>query len=315
MFGANAHLGLAKETAFGTPAAAADYIPFISEAITHAIEQLMESSNRAMPDEPPQFAGLETFAGDIVLEGRPSILGYLLHSCLNTPNTTGVAPGPYTHVFTPRTDNFAAACALQPYTLEVHRDLGAANAFQFAGAVVNTLGFEFGVGQKILKCTAGVIAKDVTNIAKTTPSFATEDPFLWHQATITIGGTGNQSLESLGLTINNACEGVPLLNNTRKIAKISRNGFRTLDFNATFDVDDLTEYTRFKNQTETAFVITLTNGTNYELKFELNKVRYTAFPLGVSGSGRLTVAVTGKAKYDATTKLVTVTLKNMKAIY
>lgn len=312
MFGVNAHLGLAKEAVFGTPLAATDYVMFVSESLSHEIEQLMETSLRGSPDEPPQFAGLETFRGDVVFEGRPQLLGYFLQSCLGNPATSGT--GPYTHVFTPRTDAFSDLCALQPYTLEIHRDLGAGNAFQFAGSIVNTLALEFGVGQKILKCTAGIIAKDLANIAKTTPSYADENPFLWHQAAISVGGSGNQNLESLGLTINNNCEGIPLLNGTKKIAKIKRTGYRTLDFSATFDVDDLAEYNRFKNQTETAFVITLTSGTD-ELKLELNKVRYTAFPLNVSGPGRLTVAVTGKAKYDATKKLVTVTLKNGKATY
>jgi hypothetical protein len=313
-YGANAHLGLGKESTWGSQEAATVYVPFISENITHEIEQIMEPSIYARPDEPEQYAGLQTLRGDLVFEGKPTTLGYFLNSCFGTRNTSG-AGDPYTHVFTPRTTNFHADCALQPYTLDINRDLGAGNAFQIKGAVFDRLQFECGVGQKILKCTAGVIAKDFANIAISSPTHADEDPFLWHQAAISIASAPNAVMEGFSIALNNGLEGFPLLNATSRIGKLLRNGFRTCDVSLTFHTDDLTEYNRFIAQTEAALSIVFTVSANIALTILVPKLRYVAAPVNVGGPGRMTLAVTGKGKFDSTDSMCKVTLKNSVAAY
>jgi hypothetical protein len=291
-----------------------DYIPFISEGLTKEIEQVMEPTIFARPDEPPQFEGVNTYAGDIVLEGRPTALGYFLQSAFGPADTTALGGGIYQHVFALRTTEHSSYSSLQPYALQIHRDLGAANAFRYVGCIADRLQLEFGTGQKILKATAGIIAKNVSTITKTTPTFVDEDPFLWHQAAISIGASANYNLQAFSVALANVCEGIQVMNGTKVIGKVKRNGFRTADVSLTFDVEDLTEYNRFKNQTETAFAVTLTSGDNI-LLLEMNLVRYTAVPVNVSGPGRMTIQVTAKAKYDSTTKLIKATLTNTKASY
>jgi len=309
--GAFGHIGLGKETAWGTPVAATDYVPFISESLVHEIEQIMENVIWINRHEPPQYAGLETVKGDIVAEARPGALGYFLRSCFGPPSTSGT--GPYVHVFLPASGAFLTNCALPPYTLEIHRDL--ASAFQFAGCVVDKLTLEFGVKQKILKLTASVMGKDVALITKTTPSFETAAPWLWDQAAIKIAGVDNANLEDVSLSIENNLEGVALLNQTRKIGSIRFNGHLVGNLNLTFDVPNLDEYNRFKNQTEVALEVTLTSGTNV-LKLESSKTRYTAFPLNIGGPGRISVSASAKLKYDSTLGgLIKVTLTNDKASY
>lgn len=309
--GALGHIGIAQEVAFGTPIAATDYFYFNSESLAHNIEQLLSEEVRGIRDESPSYTGLQTVAGDISFDVRPDIIGHILRSAFGAPTVSGL--GPYVHVFLPTQSAFLAGCFNPPYTIEVHRDL--AEAFQVAGAVVNTLGLEFGVSQKILRATAGIIGKDVALIEATAASFGTLNPFMWDEAAITIGGAANSNLEAVGITLSNGLEGIPTLNSTKKIAKIKPTADRFVDCNFTFDVDDMTEYTRFKNQTESAFDITFTSGTNI-LKIELPKVRYTAFPLGINSKGRLNVSVTGRAKYDAaTTAAIKVTLTNSVATY
>jgi hypothetical protein len=79
-------------------------------------------------------------------------------------------------------------CALPPYTIEVHRDLtGSTPAFQYAGGVINTLSLTLGVGAKILTATSSWLAKSVANIAATTPSLPTTDPFMWDDAILGVG--------------------------------------------------------------------------------------------------------------------------------
>lgn len=311
-YGAMAHIGLAKEVAFGTPVAATEYLPFVSESLSLNIEELLEESIKSMPDEPASHSGLQTIAGDIVFEVRPETVGHILRSCLGVPVTTGAA-APYTHTFTPVNSAFLANCDLPPYTIEVHRDLE--QAFQYTGCVVNQLQLAFGTEQKIMRGTASIIAKDVANIAKTTPNFETGAPFKWNQVTVKAGAVTIETMEQAQITINNNLAGFAGLNATDKINKIRRNGNRVIEVSFTFDAANLDEYNRFKNQTETAFEFNFVAGTN-ELKITLPKVRYTAFPLNVGGAERLTVAASGKAKYDsATSKAIEIALKNAKASY
>jgi len=316
------HIGLGKETTWGTAVAATAYVPFVSESITLEKEQLIDPSIKAIFDESPSYEGLNTISGDITFEVRPEILGYFLRSALGAPTTTQPdavnAPSAYQHEFIPAQTKFADDCHLWPYTIEIHRDLG--TAFQYAGCVVNNLQLTFGVDQKILRAVASIIGKSVTTIAATTPSFETADPWIWKDATITIGGASNTMLESFQWAVNNNCEGLPTINGSRDIGIIHRTSPRTFPLSLTFTVDDLTEYNRFANQNETAFVVTLTGATieggeNFKLVLDMPKVRYTAFPVNMDG-GRVTVDVTAVAKYDSTNGYATkVTLENTTTSY
>lgn len=303
--------GLAKETTWGTPVASTAYLNFISESFTHEIEQLMEMEMRNIPDEPPQYEGANTVGGDITFAVRPATIGHILRSALGAPVTTG---GPvYTHTFTPATTHFSSACSLPPYTFEIHRDL--ASAFQYAGCVVNELTIELSVGQKIMRATAAILGKSVTLITKTSSTVEASDPFLWKNASVTIGGVA-KTPESFRVHIANNLEAFLLLNQTKEVGGILWNGHRVFDADVTFNVTDLTEYNLFKNQTESTCVIDINPDANTQLKFETNKLRYVAFPLNVGGPGRLTVAVAGKAKWDAALgAAMKVTLKNNVASY
>jgi len=219
------------------------------------------------------------------------------------------------HIFTPRqATDFHADCPINPYTLEVYRDEG--NAFQFLGAVVNTLALNFSTTDKILKATCGIIAKNIGSVGKTGLSLETTKPFVWENAVISIGGSPNNNLESFGLTWENNCVAKYLLNNSPIPAKIIRDGFRTIPVSFIIDFVNRTEYDYFIAGTERAFQVKFEGAVcdtpvKYTLQIDLPKVRYLAYPINIGGPGRLTCAVTGKAKYDSTYALLA-TLINLK---
>ena len=311
--GAFAHVGIAKEVAFGTAVAATDYLAIKSESISHDIEEIVSEAIRGIVDEPASLEGLNSVAGDITLEVQPQTIGYLLRSALGASSTAG--EDPYVHTFTPAQADFLTGCALPPYTLEVHRDL--ASAFQFAGCVVNNLEFTWGVDQKILQCKASILGKTVTLIAATSPTFEAANPFTWEQVTPKVGSplAAIDTLTAVQITVDNALAAVATLNNTNLISRIRRDGFRKVTTQFTFEVEDLAEYNRFTAQSENAFEFEFTSGAD-KIKFTLPKVRYTSMPLAVNGAGRLTAAVAGKAKYDTvTSKAIEVVLTNSKASY
>jgi len=246
-------------------------------------------------------------------------------------DTTGAAAATAKdHVFTPSQDDFADGdavkrCPLYPYTIEVHRDQAAAQAWQFVGSVVNTLNLKFGTDQKILTATAGILAKDVNRIAKTAVAFPTTTPFMWHQAVVSFGAgyVTNNYLESVDINIDNKLVGIPSLNNTYIIRKFYRSGPREVTVNFVTDFVDQAEYDLFVAGTEqkmriiftgAAIIGDLTFYNTFTLYFP--KFRYITYPISNPGSGRISVAVTGKAKYCTTEEFShQFTLRNVTADY
>jgi len=222
------------------------------------------------------------------------------------------------HIFTPmqtKAQEFHADCPLFPYTLEVYRDQG--QAFQFLGAVVNNLALNFSITDKILKATCGIIAKDLGSVDATGLSLEATNPFVWENAVIKIGEIQNNNLESFGLSWENHCVAKYFLNNSPLAGKIIRDGFRTIPVNFTIDFTDRVEYDYFIAGTERAFQIkfigaSCETGYYYTLQIDLPLVRYLAWPINISGPGRITCAVTGKAKYHADGYPMKVTLINLK---
>ena len=129
-------------------------------------------------------------------------------------------------------------------------------------------------------------------------------------------------LETLSLTLTNGLVGIPLLNNTTRIAKIVGDAFRTGAIAPAFHLESKSDWeTYFKGWTTKPWLVlfrgALLSGAFYnELQFHLPKVLFTAYPLNVAGPTRLTVGATGKIKYDATSAyLAKVVLFNAKANY
>ena len=244
-------------------------------------------------------------------------------------DTTGAAAAAAKdHVFTPSQDDFADGdavkrCPLYSYTLELHRDQAGAEAFELIGAVVNTLNLKFGVDQKILTATAGILAKDANRITKTAVAFPTTSPFRWSQAVVKIATVQTNILESIEINIDNKLVGIPSLNNTDIIRKFYRSGPRTVDVNFVTDFADQVEYDLFVAGTEQALQIVFTGAaiigdlTFYNtFTLDFPKFRYLTYPIANSGTGRLTVAVTGKAKYSVADAYSHVfTLRNVTADY
>jgi len=93
------HLGFGKETVYGTGVGATAYLPYTSETLTHAIEDLIPASLLARRFESNNIEGLNTVTGDTVHEVHPAGLGYILRSAFGSPETTDNT-GSYTHVYT-----------------------------------------------------------------------------------------------------------------------------------------------------------------------------------------------------------------------
>lgn len=320
--GALGHIGLGKEATFGTAVAASDYVRFASESLNQTIEQVKTDTLNGVVDESPYYEGMHTITGDIQFDAYPNTVGYFLRSALGAPTSTQQgATTAYQHVFTPSQANFATNCALPSYSIEVNRDLGSANAFQYVGCVANELDFTFGVDKKILNCKSSFLAKSVTNISKTTPTFDTSDVFTWNMATVTLNSVANTNISSVEIGVKNSLDARPTLDGTRTINRIIRNGKRTFPIKLTVELQDLTEYNLFTAQNEVPLQIKLTGATiastyNYTFQVDINKFHFNAFPINVSGAGVITAVIDGWAEYDPSVSYAAkFTLMNTKTAY
>lgn len=318
-YGALAHIGIGKEVTYGTAVAATDYLRFASEGLSEEIEQIISENIMGVFDEGPSFEGLHNISGDISGDVYPNAIGHLLRSAFGAPVTTSPTAGVYQHVFTPVQSNFSNVCALPPYTIEINRDL--VQAFQYAGAVVNDLNFSFGTDNKIMKFTSAIIAKKLSLIAKTVPSLEATNPFLWHQATVTLDSLLNKDVSTAEFGINNNLEGRATLDGTKEISRILRNGVRTFPVKFSLELQDMTEYNKFRAQNEVPLKIELIGGVisgseKFKLTVDIPKFRFAAFPINVDGAGAITTQVDGSAKYDpASLFAMKITLVNSKATY
>jgi len=225
------------------------------------------------------------------------------------------------HVFTPVQADFHALCTLPPYTFEVYRDQADDQAWQYKGGVINTLSLSFGTGEKILKATAGILAKEEAEIAKETVALETTNPFTWSQAQVKIATVDHDYLEDFTLNLDNKIARKFSLNQSDLARMFYRDGYRTFTFSFTTDFVDKTEYNKFILGTEQAFQITFTGAeceTGYYYKFviDIPAMRYVAYPINVEGPGRLSCKVNGKAKYSVSDGYaVKVTVTNLEASY
>lgn len=318
-FGVKSHIGLGKETTYGTPVAASEYLRFASESLNEEIEQIVSENIMGVVDEGESHEGIHTIAGDISADVYPNVIGHLLRSAFGAPVTTQVVAGVYQHVFTPAQDNFSNVCALPPYTIEVHRDF--AQAWQYAGSVVNDLTFSFGTDTKIMQVAAAILAKKLALITKTTPSLEATKPFMWNQAAITIDSVANTDLSTIEFGVNNNLEARATLDGTKEVSRVLRNGARTFPVSFTLELKDLTEYNKFRAQNEIPAKIELTGGVisganNYKLTVDIPKLRFGSFPINVGGTGAITAQVTGTAKFDPVNQFgMKITLINSEASY
>jgi len=224
------------------------------------------------------------------------------------------------HIFIPRqATDFHADCPINPYTFEVYRDQG--DAFQFLGAIVNTLALNFSTTDKILKATCGIITKNLGDTPKTALSLETTDPFTWEQAIISIAGSPNNDIDTFGLNWDNKCIAKYTLNNTAIPRKFIRNGFREIPVNFNIDFVDRVEYEKFKAGTEQAVQVKFVGaecetGYYYTLQIDIPKFRYLTYPINMGGPGPIVCGVTGKAKFSAADQYaVKFTLINLETGY
>jgi hypothetical protein len=302
-YGFAGFIGFAEETTWGTPVGvnSGDFIEAMSENVTLAIDRYEARNIVGRFVEGDDFAGTRRIVGDLVFPAHPLHLGRFLKANFgNISTVTVVLSGFLWEVdFRPATADAAANNPLPPLTLEIFRDVTSSN--RYAGAQVTKLGLSVQPNQD-LRATASILAKTTSMVAKSTPTYPATgtNPFVFDTASVQIAGSAVDYVESLAIEFDNQLEGIPVLNNSTDIARVRRRGAQQIRVRGTVGFETAAEYGRFTQQSEANLVASWAQTNSFGLVLRVPRLIYTAFPLGMPGDQRLTVAFEGMGRFDAT---------------
>lgn len=293
------HLGLARESAWGTPVAVTSggYVELLSESMVLTIDRFDIKNIAAMYAEADDMAGINKVAGDVEFPCFPEVLGRFLRGVFGAPSTvTSLAATLNKNIFKTPTADFASGQPTPPYTFEVYRDVTSAQ--QISGVVMTSLELSMKPNQE-LRGKVGIIGKNMLNIAKTTPTYISSPsfPFSFDTCSLALGSSATALIEALTISIDNQLEGISALNASTAIAKVRRSGPQTVNISGTLDFSDITEFNNFLNQTEQSLQATFTKANSFMVAVIVPRMVYTAFPVSVGDKGRTTVGFSGKGRY------------------
>lgn len=296
-YGMRGHIGLAKQTTWGTAVAATDYVEAFSESLSLSLDRFDVKNIYGGMYEPDDMSGVQRIAGDIVIPGFPESIPWILYGATGIQsNTLTVSAQQNTHEFTMATTDASSRNPLPLMTFEIFRDVTTAQ--QYSDAQIS--GFQVSVApNQDARFTASVMAATVTNIAATTPSFpgSPVNPFAFDTASIQIGGAATAAIEALTISVDNQLEGIPTLENHTKVGKFRRTGPQLIRASGQIAFENITDSERFANQTEFAMVAHLTRANSFSMLIELPRCIYLEHPLSMSDRGRQVVSFTAKAEY------------------
>ncbi len=296
-YGQLGHIGFAKETTWGTPVPATDYVKAMSESVAVSFDRFEQYQIVSGLHEPDDVQGVKRIAGDISFAAHPTAIMPWLHAATGIQSNAEVLSGfLHTHDLTMATAENGTNNPMPPLTLEIFRDVTSAQ--QYDGVQVSALTLAMAPNQD-LRVTASILAEDERNIAATSPSFpgSPVNTFAFDTCSLQLGGAAVSIVEAFNLSIDNQLEGIPSLNAASTIAKVRRTGSQTIRFSGSAAFEDITDYERFKAETEIAVLANFTLANSFSMLIDLPRLIYSAWSTGMGDRGRQVVSFEGMARY------------------
>lgn len=263
--GVAGQFGYASETNPGQAVTVDKFLPINSESVTQEIERIESQGIRAGRLTTHTWKpGQHTIAGTIELElWNTDVAAMLTHMFGDVATATN--SGQWNYTYTP------GGLTGKSFTAQVGRpDIGGTvRPFTWAGCKVGEWTISADVGE-IATLSLDIVAMTETNgTGLASASYDTTlNPFVFTEASLSIGGATNNTVQSVELSGSNG-----LTERFRLGQATSReyleNALREYTGTLTTDFEDLTAYNRFVNGTTAALVLQFDNGTE-TLVFTLN---------------------------------------------
>ena len=314
-----AHFGINRQNSFGTALGSYHWTPFVSESLVHNIETLVSAGIRAQLTEGVHLHGQERAEGSVVMEPHPIQIGHFFRAAFGQGSSTVQASvaafNDFTHTFQPRNADWeSASTPLPPYTLTAYRDVD--EQFQFSDSVLARLELAIEAGA-FVRATTNWICRTTSLQAVGSPTFIDDTPWTWAVASVQIGGSAIDFIETLTIAYENAVEGVPTLSGKR-FGKFGRTGFAQVLVSGRMDLSNLNQYDEFVAASETNMIVHLAAAVNSSatLTITIPQLRWTSIPVQVGGPGRVTFDFEAKGIYNTSSATsIEFSLVNTMATY
>lgn len=190
LFNSN-HIGLAKETAWGTAVAPSLFLPITSGAWDIEIQRILDAGKRGVAAKDFEtYAG--TRRGKVTFSGlwHPDVPPRLVHAILGADTVTG-AGDPYTHTL-------KMGATIPSFTIG---DYDGISERRFPGCLVTALTFRFNTESGALEYDVEAVGKIPADSAQSSATFGNDAPRLGWQASLSIAGGANTDLLGFELSI------------------------------------------------------------------------------------------------------------------
>ena len=253
--GAEAQIGWKSEVTPGTSVVVDTFQPFVSENIKNNINYLDTQTKSARRTLRLTKQGSKGITGGITTELPNTDIATLFKHMFGEVATTGA--GPYVHTYTPASLDGSAL------TIQVGRPdaSGTIQPFTYSGCKVSDWTISADV-DAIAQLQVGLVGMtETTATALAVASYdSTWEPFVFTEASMTIGGVAVGTVRSGSLSCDNAVS--PRIRWGSGFSKEpTQNGLSSFTGTVTTDFDSLTHYNLFVNGTESAMVWTFDNGS------------------------------------------------------
>lgn len=304
-YGQDARVSISFQNSYGTAnVGSLHHMEPINESVNLAKAQITQKGLRGIYDKGQNQEGVNTVAGDILIEAKANGLGVLL-AATNTvvTSTTGITSGTlYLHTFKPRTADHNPLSAEKPFTyLKFLGDTGSAQ--QYSDLCGNNLELSIANGE-LLTAKMGIVGGSFARIAAVSATYSVSNAIDWSISSASFGGAALSGVKSLTISQENNLQAQHMLDVDKFPARIKRTDSRVINVSGTLVFDDQVEMNEFLVQSDQRLFVnlvgqsTVSSGFPEMLLVDIPSMRYTEFPVPVGGPGELEVSFKATAQYN-----------------
>ena len=291
-------VGVALESSWGQPAAAATYLEVTHADIRPLIGYEIPGSVRATRARRRVRAGAMLCSGPLNFDVSADGIGELLKATFGTVTTTLVASSGtaavYEHTFTRCDTTFLPS-------LTVEQNLGGLTSRQVAGVRVNQLALSLAPGRTLM-ADVDCRGRDEALVPPTSPSYPTDEALHYTGFTADVGGEPNQEVEDFLVRFNNGLvDDIWTAGTEGKLGKLPA-GALSVGGRFTMSLESTAAHETFTSGDSTSLRFRITGATlvgtwGYGLEVELPRARYFSADAPLA-PGRLTYDIAFEALLD-----------------
>ena len=294
-YGSLSATGEAKETDFGTPVAATEFVPALANTMASDPGWFTPSVMQALRDaQIYNLYGEQKNAGNINAPLFPTNGILYLFAAIGSDTVTGDA-APYTHTF-------AEANVLPSLTIE--KNIGNFKSLQFGGCRISKFSVKAAAGNTAAEFTADIIAQSVAVLdSPTTVVVVNEEPFVFAEFVLTSGDNTLKQATNFNLDIDNVLKATYTFNESPELQFLTPTALKV---SGSFDVvfDDLDDgdydfFTQAADGTQAALTFTLAHpGGDFSIAFTLPLVTLSKTDQDTKPESVVMETINFEAMYD-----------------